>query len=214
MIFVPIDLIIFDCDGVILDSVNIKTNTFAMLFSQHGEDFVKEVVDYHLANGGVSRYEKFKYYYTELLGQDLDSTKMLELDNSFNEISFQSILQTPFISGAIQFIRQNYRKWSLYVASGAPERELLEIFDKRGLLKYFKGVYGSPTSKKNLVAKIVKDNQVDPESVLMIGDSDTDEEAASFVGTRFLGVGSSWPYNDSLIDLVELESYIYNLSLD
>ena len=53
--------IIFDFDGVILDSVNIKTEAFYKLFEQYGSKIANQVVDYHIINGGMSRFKKFEY---------------------------------------------------------------------------------------------------------------------------------------------------------
>ena len=55
--------IFFDFDGVLVESVDIKTRAFSKLFEREGEDVVKKVIDYHIDNGGVSRYEKFRYIY-------------------------------------------------------------------------------------------------------------------------------------------------------
>ncbi|MGB9498885.1 MAG: hypothetical protein ACKVE4_03865 [Dissulfuribacterales bacterium] len=55
--------IFFDFDGVIFDSVNVKTDAFANMFEVYGAEVRDAVVKYHLDNGGVSRMEKFKYYY-------------------------------------------------------------------------------------------------------------------------------------------------------
>ena len=203
-----ISQIIFDCDGVILDSVNIKTNTFAILFEQYGEDVVTAVVKYHLNNGGLSRYEKFRYYFKELLNQELTNSVTEELDHKFNDLSFQSIIKAPFIPGAFEFISQNYKRWSFYVASGTPEKELKQIFNKRGLTKYFKGIFGSPAHKNNLVENIVKETQVSPEHILMIGDSSSDQEAADFTGISFLGIGGNWANYDSMPDLQGLKVYL------
>lgn len=203
-----ISLIIFDCDGVILDSVNIKTNAFAVLFEHYGEDIVKAVVDYHLNNSGLSRYEKFKYCFRELLNQELTDSVMAQLDYEFNNLSFQTILQAPFIPGAIEFISQNYKRWTFHVVSSAPEKELKKIFDRRGLTKYFKSISGSPTPKKKLVAQIVKESQIPPEQILMIGDSKNDQEVATFAGTHFLGIGKNWEINNSIPDLHGLKAYL------
>ena len=55
--------IVFDFDGVVLDSVEIKTNAFAEIYSEYGSEIVSKVVEYHKRNGGLSRFEKFKYYH-------------------------------------------------------------------------------------------------------------------------------------------------------
>ena len=54
--------IVFDFDGVIAESVQVKTNAFAELYGPFGNDVVQKVISHHEANGGVSRYEKIKYY--------------------------------------------------------------------------------------------------------------------------------------------------------
>ena len=66
-----IKTIFFDFDGVIADSVDIKTKAFAKLFKRYGDEIVKKVVEYHLSHGGVSRYDKFRYYYQNFLGKKI-----------------------------------------------------------------------------------------------------------------------------------------------
>ena len=61
--------IIFDFDGVILDSVDVKTKAFKQMYSIYGDDVMRKVVDYHLLNGGISRYEKFKYFHENFLNR-------------------------------------------------------------------------------------------------------------------------------------------------
>ena len=51
-----IKIIFFDFDGVIVESVDIKTKAFAMLFEHEGRDIANRVIDYHLKNSGVSRF--------------------------------------------------------------------------------------------------------------------------------------------------------------
>ena len=50
----------FDCDGVILNSNSIKTKTFYDVAFRYGHNNAEELVKFHIANGGVSRYAKFK----------------------------------------------------------------------------------------------------------------------------------------------------------
>ena len=52
----------FDCDGVILNSNKVKTNAFYKIAVKHGEDSAKKLVNYHINNGGISRYKKIKFF--------------------------------------------------------------------------------------------------------------------------------------------------------
>ena len=54
-------LFAFDFDGVIVDSVNIKTEAFAEIYKPYGQKIVDRVINHHISNGGMSRFKKFKY---------------------------------------------------------------------------------------------------------------------------------------------------------
>jgi len=66
-----IKAIIFDFDGVLVESVDIKTKAFAGLFEHEGDSIVRRVVAYHIKNAGVSRFEKFRHIYKEMLDREL-----------------------------------------------------------------------------------------------------------------------------------------------
>ena len=68
--------IFFDFDGVILDSVDCKTQAFENMYSKYGNDITKKVKKYHLDNGGVSRFEKFRFWHKEYLGISLNEDEI------------------------------------------------------------------------------------------------------------------------------------------
>jgi len=53
--------LVFDCDGVVLNSNKIKTQAFYEATKQFGHESAQALVDYHVANGGISRYAKFEW---------------------------------------------------------------------------------------------------------------------------------------------------------
>ena len=55
------EAIFFDFDGVLVESVDIKTTAFARLYAGHGEPVADAVVAYHRQNMGTSRFVKFRY---------------------------------------------------------------------------------------------------------------------------------------------------------
>ena len=71
-----IKAILFDFDGVILESVDIKGLAFCKLFENFPEHVTK-IVQYHHANGGISRFNKFRYIYKNILKKNF-------LNNNFN----------------------------------------------------------------------------------------------------------------------------------
>ena len=58
-----IDSIIFDFDGVIVDSVHIKTEAFIALYSTYPDHIKNKVKLHHLENTGISRYKKIYFYF-------------------------------------------------------------------------------------------------------------------------------------------------------
>ena len=63
------DAIVFDFDGTLVDSNEIKSRAFGKLYKSYGEEIVRKVVDYHSQHEGISRFIKFKYWQEILLGQ-------------------------------------------------------------------------------------------------------------------------------------------------
>lgn len=54
--------LVFDCDRVILNSNKVKTEAFYQSALAYGEQAAQALVEYHIANGGISRYKKFAYF--------------------------------------------------------------------------------------------------------------------------------------------------------
>ncbi|SET11476.1 Phosphoglycolate phosphatase, HAD superfamily [Nitrosomonas marina] len=182
------EAIIFDFDGVIAESGEIKTQAFAELYRPYGEAVVTEVVRYHTANGGLSRYNKFRHFQQQLLhGDPLTSEEEKELDLRFSELVVEAVVAADAVPGAYELIHQQNDRIPLFVASGTPEAELKVIVERRGLTPYFKQVRGAPKLKPVLIAEILSDHALDPNRVLMIGDALADYEGAQANKTAFLG---------------------------
>lgn len=178
--------IIFDFDGVILESVSVKTDAFRTLFSFVPEH-VDEIVQFHKDNGGMSRYDKFCYIYNTILKQELTQKKFKELSDAFSVIVFDKVIKTPFVPGAQEFLKGNYRRFTLYVVSATPEDELRQIIEKRGLAGYFHGIYGAPVKKTEHIRRILSETKSRKEDTLFIGDALNDLLAAESSGIRFIG---------------------------
>lgn len=207
-ILTPPAVIALDCDGVILDSVDVKTQAFAAVAETFGEGAPERMVEYHLLHGGVSRQFKFTWLYRELTGQAIPSSELNTLCRRFAEYCHEGVMNAPFIPGAMDFIQAVSGILPLHVVSGTPEIELRTIFNSRGLSPYFQSLRGTPPEKSSLLKNLVKDSGLPPEKILMVGDSVTDLEAAEAAGTQFYGIGKNmegcgWPVAPNLHGLAE-----------
>jgi len=179
----------FDFDGVILDSVNIKTEAFRKLYEKHGKSIAKKVVAHHLENGGMSRFEKFKLYHKEFLSFQLSQKEIEKLAKEFSNIVYRKVLKAKFIKGSRNFLKKckTYGK-RCFLISATPEREIKKIARKRGLDKYFVDIKGSPESKADNIRKVLRKYKIDKKNALFFGDSPNDKKAADETKVRFIGI--------------------------
>jgi HAD superfamily hydrolase (TIGR01549 family) len=203
--------IVFDFDGVIIESFDIKTQAFRELFK--GSDKVNEIVEYHKQNGGVSRYKKFKHIYSEILKQPLDDKIFKELGEKFSNLVVEEVKKCPYVPGAFEFINKQYGRKKLFIASGTPEEELHDIVAARGIFKYFKGVYGSPATKSEIMRGILEREKLGRNEVLFIGDAITDYHEANRVGVLFMARINKLPDNPLLSLKVPKFYDFYDLSI-
>jgi len=181
--------VFFDFDGVILDSVDVKTQAFAAMFRPYGPEVERAVVEYHLANGGVSRFKKFEYYYKYIFNKPINKEMLEALGREFNQLAMKGVLAAPFIDGALETLEQLKEQGiPAFVASGTPDEEIQLIVEKRKLAPYFVEVHGSPRKKQEIVQDIAARHAYRLEDCLFIGDATTDYEAAKYCGMFFLGV--------------------------
>lgn len=186
----------FDCDGVLLDSVPVKTRAFARIAEPYGAEARDRFVMYHTVHGGVSRYKKFEWLYREVLGREITPEESAELGRKFAEYALDEVRRCPMIAGAEDVLRRWHGALPMYVCSGAPQEELELVLRERGLTGFFDGIFGSPPAKAEVLARAVSLAGVLPEECLMVGDAPTDRHAAETVGALFYGVGPEVRGND------------------
>lgn len=182
--------IIFDFDGVILESAGIKTDAFRTLFEKRFPQYTERIVAYHLQNEGISRFKKFEYIFKNILNQPYDDRIKNDLGTEFAKIVMDKVLSCPFVEGSLEFLQENYRKYPLFVASGTPEEELRYIIRQRGIENYFKEAQGSPNTKSAIIKGILSRYSWDAQEVLFIGDAYSDLLAAQATGVVFIARNS------------------------
>jgi phosphoglycolate phosphatase-like HAD superfamily hydrolase len=194
-------VILWDFDGVILDSNAVRDLGFKKVLSAYPDDQVNELMRFHHANGGLSRYVKFKYFFEQVLGQNISEEELLKLANSFSVI-MKSLLINPnlLILDSVNFIKKNFEKYKMHIVSGSDQTELRFLCAELELTPFFHSIHGSPTAKKTLVKNMLHEFNYDVKDCILIGDSINDYEAAIYNGIDFAG------YNN--LNLFSLGMYI------
>ena len=142
-----IKAIIFDFDGVVLESLDVKTNAFKKLYESYGSGISKKVVEHHIANGGVSRFDKIKIYHKLFLGEDIDDKILQTIAQKFSEMVVDEIIKVPFVDGAKKFIEDNNRRYLMFISSATPSDEINYICRQRKIANYFQGIFWFPRFK-------------------------------------------------------------------
>lgn len=183
-----LDAIIFDFDGVIVESVSVKTDAFGALYADHGEDVVAQVRAYHLDKAGISRYEKFRYFQTEILGgPPLDDAGVAALADKFATLVLDKVVAAPMVRGAQEFLDSNLGRMPMFVVTGTPTDEMGQILERRNLGDYFVEYWGSPIGKVENIAELLQKHQLVASRCVMIGDAIADYEGATANSVKFLG---------------------------
>jgi beta-phosphoglucomutase len=181
-----IQLVILDFDGVILESVAIKTEAFRDLFSSNPQ-YLDRIVEYHLKNLGTSRFDKIRYIYDHILGRDLPDKEYQVLITRYADLVLEKVLHAPFVPGALEFLERFHLRLPLYIVSATPQDEIRFIVKKRGLSRHFRGVYGSPRKKVDCIREILMTSGSEPGKAVFVGDAPNDLHAARTLGVRFVG---------------------------
>lgn len=178
--------VVFDFDGVILESADVKTDAFVELYAAHGVEVVERVREHHLANLGISRFKKFAWIADNVLCKPLLDGESEALGERFSELAFAKVLACPFVPGARETLEALVGRLPMFVASGTPQGELDLIVERREIVSHFRAVHGSPTEKTHVVRQLMAREHLAANEVLFVGDGMSDYNAAREVGVEFL----------------------------
>jgi phosphoglycolate phosphatase-like HAD superfamily hydrolase len=180
--------ILWDFDGVIMDSMPVRDKGFEIVLQDYPQEQVSLLMEYHRNNGGLSRYNKFRYFFEKIRKESITDSEIKVLADKFSVVMLQNLLNPSlFIEDSLRFIKENHSKYNMHIVSGSDGNELRYICETLGISQYFISVHGSPTSKKELVKVLLTENSYKKVDTCLIGDSFNDLEAANDNGISFYG---------------------------
>lgn len=182
--------LVFDCDGVVLNSNKVKTQAFYQAALPYGETAARALVDYHVANGGVSRYKKFNYFLDHIAPGTSSAVTIDNLLASYAGYVQEGLLNCQ-IAPNLHKLREKTSNARWMIVSGGDQSELRSIFVERKLAELFDGgIFGSPDTKDEILAREHSSGNILP-SALFLGDSKYDYQAAIVAGLDFVFL-SAW----------------------
>lgn len=200
--------ILFDFDGVICESVYIKTEAFYEMYLPYGIDVAQKVKAHHLSNGGMSRFDKFRHYETALLGREVSETRIQQLAEEFSALVKKKVIDAPFVPGALKFLQNHSDAFNCFIVSATPMDEMIEIVNAKDIADYFTMICGSPTSKVEWGKYLIEKYDLNTKETLFIGDATNDYVAAEQNKFHFL-----WRKTDDMtIDIPDSVLQVKDLS--
>lgn len=178
-------LCFWDFDGVIKESLVVKTDSYFELFKNFGLSMAERVKSHHLLNGGISRFDKLPIY-LKWAGIEPTTDVLESYCNKFSKLVLQGVINSPWVLGAEDYLKKNKYKQIFILVSATPQDELEFIIDALELSKSFSNIHGAPTTKTKAIKQTLKAFNLKPSECLMIGDAIADLKAAEENQVDFL----------------------------
>tara|TARA_B100000795_G_C22806749_1_gene445501 strand:+ start:6659 stop:7309 length:651 start_codon:yes stop_codon:yes gene_type:complete len=181
---------IFDCDGVILNSNQIKTNAFFEVAKKFGSKHADKLVNFHIENGGISRYKKFMFFLENILENKEAEYTVEALCKEFSTIIIKDLINSE-VNQEIFQLKEIYNNNPWLVVSGGDQAELRTVFKSKKIDSLFEGgIYGSPIKKTSIFMNLLHQGIIKNPSIYF-GDSKYDYESSKQCGIDFCFV-SNW----------------------
>jgi phosphoglycolate phosphatase-like HAD superfamily hydrolase len=184
--------IVFDCDGVVLDSNITKIDSYFRTAKKLGATDVQAqmLVDHHVKFGGISRYPKFVWYIEKVLKEKATKVAVQEYLDAFSLAVKKGLMRCKIADG-LHALRNKTPGAKWLVVSGGDQQEIRDLFEQRELVDFFdSGLFGSPDNKDEILAREKENGNIELPA-LFIGDSKYDYESSTRAGLDFVFL-SDW----------------------
>jgi phosphoglycolate phosphatase-like HAD superfamily hydrolase len=179
--------LVFDCDGVVLNSNQLKIQAYFDVAIKYGADKsqAQALVDHHVKLGGISRYPKFEYFLREIVKKPVTEEATQSLLDDFGDEVKRRLSDCEVAPGLLE-LRKATRDTRWMIISGGDQTELREIFIARKLHVLFDaGIFGSPNDKDEILARELSLGNI-TQPALFLGDSRYDHVASVRAGLDFI----------------------------
>lgn len=200
--------ILWDFDGVLMDSMPVRNRGFEIVLKNFPKTQVEALMKFHLENGGLSRYVKFRYFFEEIRGEEITEKQVNEWAGRFSEVMKKELVSPQLlINDTIQFIKNNTNRFKMHIVSGSDGSELRYLCKEMDLTKFFVSIHGSPTPKNDLVRDLLEREKYNLSETVLVGDSFNDYDAAKINNIDFIGYNNSKMKDN--VELTYIRSFLH-----
>jgi phosphoglycolate phosphatase-like HAD superfamily hydrolase len=170
-------IVFWDFDGVIKDSVEVKTTAYVELFRPYGKEIYDRVKQHHESHAGVSRFDKIPMYLA-WAGEPVNTEKVAEFCECLSKLVVQAVIDSPWVPGVYEYLLAHFKKQYFVLVTATPQQEIGHILAALDIAHCFGKCYGAPTRKTIAINHALQQLKISPSDAVMIGDSDADYKAA------------------------------------
>ncbi|OGU10236.1 MAG: hypothetical protein A2075_21525 [Geobacteraceae bacterium GWC2_58_44] len=203
--------IVFDFDGVLAETNQIRIEGFRALFSSYPAEARDAMASFATANGGLSRYVKIRYFFETIVSKPVSEEEVQRHAAAYSAIVKEKIVAADAVAGSLEFLAQGSQQLDFAINSGSDQLELRSVCASRGIADFFLHILGSPASKQENFQRLFDLTGWQRQDCLFVGDAGNDLKAANDMGIAFLARASGledWSSHQGRVisDLTELEA--------
>ncbi|MEK7090342.1 MAG: HAD hydrolase-like protein [Patescibacteria group bacterium] len=198
-------VIVFDFDGVLVDSNRIKDEAWSDVFGDLPENEKQVALELFPKVAVRTRYVILDEIFRALGRRDAERITLIRAHaEKYNQITQTGILRKGLIGGVWEALEELSKKYKLYLNSSTPIEALGESVDNLGIGKFFAEIFGRPETKESALEKIFALEQVGGNQTGFVGDGEPDRVAAEAYGCFFIGILSgftNWTKNEKFVTI-------------
>lgn len=187
-----IKVIVFDFDGVFVDSNPLKDQAWFKIFDNHPK-IPRHIVADVLSQNKGTRFDILRTIFERAGFPKEEVQQHIHIEAlRFDALVQDWIVKRGLIPGVSNTLADFGARFHMYINSGTPNPSLRMSVERLGIKHYFQDIYGSPPNKDENLKIILGRENISGKEAIVIGDAEEDYRSASKLGTSFIAVASGF----------------------